>query len=399
MSSRAEDDRDEPADVGLLDPVTVGTAGESLTSDRALVAAMIQAEAALVRALVETGVAPASAAAAADTVDSCRIDVRALALAAGEGGNPVVPLVPQLRAAVAERDAAWVHHGTTSQDVLDTALMLLAAATARQLEADLGRLAATLATLVDATRAVPAVARTLNQQALPTTLGMRAAGWLAGVHDAVRAVRRCTTLPVSLGGPVGTASAYGAAGPDVVETFARFLDQRAPVASWHTRRTPVLTLTAALLLTGEACGKIAADVLVTSQTEIGETREGRGGTSSSMAHKANPVQSVLVASAARRLPGLASTIAGSAAAEQERPAGAWHAEWEPLRAMLRLAAAAAERTADLVADLQLDQHAMRRNLDRLVAAVGEDEEWVAAHVAHVDVWIDRVLAQHEEVFA
>jgi len=116
-----------------------------------------------------------------------------------------------------------------------------------------------------------------------------------------------------------------------------------------------------------------------------------------MAHKANPAQAVLVASAARQLPALSAVLAGSAVAEQERPAGAWHAEWQTLRTLIRLAAGAAERTADLTAALRLDREAMRRNLDQLVGAVEQDPDWVASRTAHVDVWIDRVLVRYEEV--
>ena len=397
MSSRAEVPADDSADLGLLSPVSAGTASEAITGDRAVVAAMVRAESALVRALVETKLAPASATAAAEAIDAARADVRALALAATEGGNPVIPLVKQLRAAAGD-DAHWVHFGATSQDILDTALMLVGSEVAWRIGSDLTRLASTLANLVEQNRAVPMVARTLTQQALPTTLGMRASGWLAGVHDAVRVVRTCTTLPISLGGPVGTTSAYGADGPAVVEAFARLLGQRAAVSSWHTRRTPVIGLATALTVAGEACGKIAADLLVMSQTEVGEAREAGGGSSSAMAHKANPAQSVLVASAARQLPALASVIGASAAAEQERPAGAWHAEWQPLRTMLRLSGGAVEHTTDLVASVHFDHEAMRRNLDLLVTTLGEDQTWVTSHIEHVDVWIDRVLSQHGEVF-
>jgi 3-carboxy-cis,cis-muconate cycloisomerase len=241
--------------------------------------------------------------------------------------------------------------------------------------------------------------RTLTQQAMPTTLGMRASGWLAGVHDAVRTVRTCTTLPVSLGGPVGTAAAYGERGPAVLEAYAEALGQRAAVSSWHTRRTPVVGLSTAMTIAGEACGKIAADLLVMSQTEVGEAREGGGGASSSWPLKANPARCVLVAAAARQLPALASVIAAAAAPEQERPAGAWHAEWQPLRGILRLAGASAERTAVLLPEVRFDHDSMRRNLDLLVKRAGEDAAWVDAQTAHVDVWIDRVLTQHQEVFA
>lgn len=386
------------ADLGLLTPVSAGTTGEMLTGDAAVVDAMVRTESALLRALVDTGIAPPGALAAAEAMDRTRIDVRRLACDAVAGGNPTIPLVRQLREAAGEH-ADWVHHGATSQDVVDTALMLVGAAVARQVEHDLARLAGALAELADETRTVPAVARTLTQQALPTTLGHRVAGWLAGVHDAVRAVRGCTTLPVSLGGPVGTAAGYGEHGPAVVDALAGRLGQRAPVAPWHTRRTPVLELAHALALAAEACAGIAADVLVMSQTEVGEVREGTAGPSSAMAHKANPAQSVLVAAAGRQVPGLVATLIGSAAPEQERPAGAWHAEWQPLRSLLRCASGAVERTADLVPALRLDHAAMQANLDTLLAALGKDRDWAGQQTAHVGTWIDRVLHQHTEVFS
>jgi 3-carboxy-cis,cis-muconate cycloisomerase len=333
----------------------------------------------------------------AEKVAGCSVSPRRLALDAVEGGNPVIPLVARLRREVDDEHARWIHYGATSQDILDTALMLVTSEVARAVEADLGRLAATLATLADRTRSVPMVARTLTQQAMPTTLGMRVSGWLAGVHDAVRMVRTCTTLPVSLGGPAGTSAAYGEEGPVVAEAFAEHLGQRAPVSSWHTRRTPVVGVGTALTVAGETCGKIAADLLVMSQNEIAEAREGTAGPSSAMPHKANPAQSVLVASAARQLPALGSVLAAAAAAEQERPAGAWHAEWQTLRTMLRLSSGAVRRTAALTEHVEFDHDAMQRNLDQLVAASGHDRVWARAQTAHVDAWIDRVLAQHEEV--
>jgi 3-carboxy-cis,cis-muconate cycloisomerase len=386
-----------PTDVGLLSPVSAGTRAESLSGDDAVVAAMLRTEAALLQVLADTGIAPAAAGEAGHLVATLRLDTRSLALAAVLGGNPVIPLVEQVRAAVPEEVAPWVHHGATSQDVLDTALMLVASDVLRQAESDLTSLAGFLAGLASSTRTVPVVARTLTQQALPTTLGFRVAGWLAGVLDAIRLVRVSTTLPVSLGGPVGTAAAYGERGPVVLAGLAQALGQRVEVASWHTRRTPVLGVSAALVLAGSACAKIAADLLVMGQTEVGEAREGAAGPSSSMAHKANPAQSVLVASAARQLPALAAVLAASASPEQERPAGAWHAEWQPLRSMLRLAGGAAERSAAYLPGVVLDRAAMSRNLDMLLAALGKDTTWAAAQTEHVGSWVDRVLAQHEEV--
>lgn len=384
------------SDVGLLSPVTAGTTGEQCSGDDAVLTAMLRAEAALLRALVRGGLAPPHVEAAAETVASTRLDARALALAATSGGNPVIPLVRRLRDTVDDDVASWIHHGATSQDIMDTALAVLSRDVAAAVDTDLSRLAGTLAELADTHRDVPAVARTLTQQALPTTVGMRAAHWLAGVHDALRAIRGDGTLPVSLGGPVGTNTAYGAAGPEVVDAFAADLGLPAPVAPWHTRRTPVVSLAAALTLAGEACGKIAADVLVLSQTEIGEVREATGGGSSAMPHKANPAQSVLVSSAARRLPALGAVIGGSASPEQERPAGAWHAEWQPLREMFRLTSAAAERSADLVAGLRFDEDAIAGNVALLLANLDQDRDWLASMTEPTGVWIDRILTRHQE---
>lgn len=390
--------RVEAADVGLLSPVWVGTFAEALTSDRAVTGAMVLFEAAVSRALVEHGLAPPVRMLDVGIQDADQIDVRALAREAVSPGNPTVPLVAALRASVHDGDERrWLHHGATSQDAVDTALMVVSSAVLRELDTTLVRLAGQLADLVEQHRSVPCVARTLTQQAMPTTLGLRVAGWLAGVQDALVMVRSCLPLPVSLGGPVGTAAAYGAAGPVVVASVASSLDLAAPVMSWHTRRTPVLALATALTAVGEACGRICADLLLMGQTEVGEASDGSGGGSSAMAHKANPTRAVLVSGAARQLPGLLATVAASGASPSERPAGAWHAEWQPLRTMLRLAGSAAERTSEVAEDLTFDVAAMQRNLALLVTAVGRDAEWVAAQTEHVDVWIDRVLARHEEV--
>jgi 3-carboxy-cis,cis-muconate cycloisomerase len=396
MSSRA--DADSVADVGLLTPVAAGTVGERLTSDRAVVAAMVRFESALLRVLVQQDIAPAAATAVADAIAATDVDPRALALAAPVDGAPVLPLVERLRAAGSDEVRPWIHFGATTQDVIDTALMLVAQDGLRQVDSDLGRLAATLADLVREHRDVPLVARTLTQHAMPTTLGMRIAGWLSGVHDAVDAIRAAPTPPVSLGGPVGTAAAYGADGPAVVAALAAELDLAAPTVSWHTRRTPIAAIVHTLLATGAAGGRIAADVLVMSQSELGEVREAEGGRSSAMSHKANPAQSVLIAAAAREVPPLASVVQASAVAGSERPAGAWHAEWQPLRWLLRLGSATAERTAAMAAGLRFDHAAMARNLGQLVAAVDADESWVAKQTESAGAWIDRVLARHEAMF-
>lgn len=136
-----------------------------------------------------------------------------------------------------------------------------------------------------------------------------------------------------------------------------------PALPWHTLRTPVADLAGALAFAGGALGKVAADVLVLSRTEIGELSEGSGGGSSAMPHKANPVRATLIATAARQVPALAAVLFGSLAAEDERPAGAWHAEWQPLREALRLVGGAARDAVELVEDLRVHPHRMRANLD------------------------------------
>lgn len=382
-------------DLGLLSPVWAGSRAESMTDDAALLDALVRGEAALIRALVQTGIATASTEALAAHLAQVSIDPRGLAVEAVARGNPVVPLVQRLResgvAAFGSEAASWIHHDATSQDILDTAMMMLATDVLEVLAEDLGALADRLAELVDRYRGIPVVARTLGQQALPTTLGLRLAGWLTGTRDALHLIHALQPLPTALAGPVGTAHVYGADGPAVLNAFAGRLGLSAPTLSWHTRRGAVLGLANALVMAGAAGGKIAADVLVMSQTEIGEVRESTGGASSSMAHKSSPVRSVLIASAARQLPALSAVVGASAIAEQERPAGAWHAEWQPLRTMLRLAGGAAALARDLVDGLVFDEDALARNLDRLRSALGEDETWTMPHLRAADVWVDRAL--------
>jgi 3-carboxy-cis,cis-muconate cycloisomerase len=203
---------------------------------------------------------------------------------------------------------------------------------------------------------------------VPTTFGLKAAGWRSLVLDArdrVTSVRN--SLPAQLGGAAGTLAAftaYGAQDPAaLVAAYARELGLREPELPWHTLRTPIADLAGCLAFTAGALGKIATDVLTLARTEIAELAEGSGGGSSAMPHKANPVRSTLVAAAARRAPQLAATLYASLAAEDERPAGAWHAEWEPLRDLLQLVGGAAHDAAELIEGLRVNADAMREHLD------------------------------------
>lgn len=367
-------------DSGLLSPVRAGAAVEEATSDAAFVRGMLDAEAALARALAALGLAPKAAAEAVTAAagDPQRYAVRDLALRARSGGNPVIPLVADLTAAVAERDpaaAVYVHRGATSQDIWDTAGMLVASRALALLLDDLDRTAAALAGLAAEHRDTPMPGRTLTQHAVPVTFGLKAAGWRSLVLDARRrlaAVR--SALPVQLGGAAGTLAAFHAfaegdgqpadpgLGLRLLAGYAAETGLAEPRLPWHTLRTPVADLAGALAFAAGALGKLGADVSLLSRTEIGEVSEGSGGGSSAMPHKANPVRATLIAAAARQVPALASVLYGCLAAEDERPPGAWHAEWQPLREALRLAGGAARDAAELTEGLRVHTHRMRDNL-------------------------------------
>ncbi|MFE2058176.1 3-carboxy-cis,cis-muconate cycloisomerase [Streptomyces sp. NPDC059446] len=356
-------------DAGLLAPGRAGSAAEAATGDHAFLQALLDAEAALTRACSASGLAPSDAGhAVTEAADAGRFDVRELALRARGGGNPVIPLVAALSAAVGEEVRPFVHRGATSQDILDTAAMLVASRTLALVLDDLGRTADALERLAADHRDTPMPGRTLTQHAVPTAFGLKAAGWRSLVLDArdrLRAVRG--TLPVQLGGAAGTLAAFATdagspAALALVTAYAEELGLAEPLLPWHTLRTPVADLGGALAFTAGALGKAAADVLTLSRTEIAEVAEGSGGGSSAMPHKANPVRAALIAAAARRAPGAAATLYGSLAAEDERPAGAWHAEWEPLRDLLRLVGGAARDAAELAEGLTVFPETMYHHL-------------------------------------
>ncbi|MGW4551127.1 3-carboxy-cis,cis-muconate cycloisomerase [Streptomyces violaceorubidus] len=362
-------DTDACADTSLLAPGWASSPAASATGDRAYLRALLDAEAALTRAQAALGLAPAEAADAVGSAaaDPGAFDARSLAERARAGGNPVIPLVADLTRTVGEPYGPYVHRGATSQDILDTATMLVAARTLDLLLPDLARTERALARLAAEHRETPLPGRTLTQHAVPTAFGLKAAGWRSLVLDARD---RITTvrgeLPAQLGGAAGTLAAfevYGAPDPvALAAAYARELGLREPLLPWHALRTPVADLAGALAFTAGALGKLAVDVLTLSRTEIGEVAEGSGGGSSAMPHKANPVRSTLIAAAARRAPQLAATLYGSLAAEDERPAGAWHAEWEPLRDLLRLTGGAARDAAELTEGLRVRPDVMRAHL-------------------------------------
>lgn len=372
VSEPVPDSAIDIVDAGLLSPVTTGH--DAMVSDAAITARLIEAEIALTRAWASVGVAPAEVAdevTAALTGDAlAEFDFGALVSGAVSGGNPVILLVGMLRALVPEHARPWIHRGATSQDIMDTALMMTAYDAGIAVLASLVETSEALADFVLAHREETAAGRTLTQHAVPTTVGLRAAGWARGVERAaIRLDDAVMQLPAQLGGAGGTLASFVAIGGKqaalaLPAAFAEETDLSAPDAPWHTQRWPVTELGDALVQTLDALGRIAADVVTLSRTEIGELAEGAGGGSSAMPQKRNPAVSVLIRSAAIRAPHLGATLHSAAAlAVDERPDGAWHAEWQALRELLRLALGAAEHAANLVAGLRVDPDAVRRNLD------------------------------------
>jgi len=339
-------------------------------SDRAWVQAMLDVEAALARAESRIGLIPPTA--ADGIAGHCRVDefdVAQLGRAAVRSANPVIPLVNALRAAVPYDAAPYVHHGATSQDVLDTAMMLIARRGLELVLADLERAAAAAATLADRHRATVMAARTLLQQALPTTFGLKAAGWLVAIVEARSVLARVaqTRLAVQFGGAAGTMAALSDRGLDVSRELAAELTLAEPTVPWHTARGRVVEVATALGIAAGVAGKVALDIVLLAQTEVGEVSEstvaGRG-SSSALPQKHNPVDAIEILAAVRGINAQVAVLLGAMLQEHERAAGAWQAEWPAFAETLRLAGGAASRLASLLAGLQVDPERMRRNLDQ-----------------------------------
>ncbi len=339
-------------------------------SDQDWLQAMLDAEAALARAAERAKLAaPGSGAAVTAVASASRIDLAAIGRSAAATGNPVPALVRALSALLPPEAADAVHRGATSQDILDTAAMLLASRAIRVIGADLTAAAGHAARLARAHGGTIMAGRTLLQQAVPVTFGLVAAGWLTAIEEARSELERirATRLAVQFGGAAGTLASLGADGPALAELLASELGLAAPPLPWHTDRLRIVQLASALAGVCAALGKLAADVTLLAQTEVGEVAEGgddagQGG-SSAMPHKRNPVASVLVLACTRRAPGLLATLTAAAEHEHQRAAGSWHAEWEPLSDLLRLTGSAASWAGALLAGLRVDATRMRANLD------------------------------------
>lgn len=356
---------------------------------------MLDAEAALASAQADAGSFSRDVAdAIADACDAARFDVAAIGRAAAETGNPVVAMLTSLREAVGEPAASHVHHGATSQDVIDTAAMLIAHRALGPLVEDVGAAGEAAVALAERHRGTLMVGRTLLQHAAPITFGLKAAVWMSGLDRAAERlleVRR-GSLAVQLGGAAGSLAALGPQGPAVLEGFARRLGLAEPSLAWHTDRSRIAELAGALGEAAGAVGKPALDVVLLAQTEVGEVREGvagRGG-SSSMAHKANPVAAVSAIACAKRAPGLVSELLAAGLHEHERAAGSWHAEWRPLTELLVAVGSGAAWVRDCLEHLAVDRGRMRANLDLLT----EVAPWDPSDLESAQTFVDRALAAH-----
>lgn len=399
------------ADTGMLSPGWADTDVNALLSDSAWITAALEVEAALARAQASMGVIPGEAAEAiARVTTTWEVDPAVLAAGVAETSNPAITLVQLLQLA-AERDTPGLsdhlHLGATSQDVVDSALMLVCRRALVALEASLTKARQHTVALIERHGDAPMAGRTLTQHAVPITFGVKASAWLNALVDATAELRRLLAdgLPVSLAGASGTLAAYDAYGAragegfdpfELVQAVADELDLVPHYQPWHTVRTPISRIAATLTLVSGVLGKIASDIAVMSRTEIGEVAEGLpdgGGVSSSMPHKRNPVTSVLVLSAVRQVPALALVLQHAMLAEDERTAGAWQSEWQPLRDALRLVLGATEHANRLLADLAVDEERMRTNLTMTGPAIVSERLNVALSPLVGKVHAKRVLRE------
>ena len=345
--------------------------------DQAWLRSMLEVEAALARALERAGLAPAGAGAAVTRAAVPEnFDVTELGGSAALTGNPVPALSRALMKRVPRAVAAAVHRGATSQDIVDTAAMLMASRALDVTMADLAAAARSAAALAVRHRSTIMAGRALLRQAVPVTFGLVAAGWLAALDDAGAGLARVRAerLAVQFGGAAGTLASLNDAGPRVAALLAGELGLPLPVLPWHTSRLRMVELAGALAGTDAVLGKIARDVTLLAQSEVGEVHEGPGdssggggssprlGGSSAMPQEHNPVAAVAILGCTKRVPGLLATVAAAAEQEYQRAAGGWHAEWETMADLLSLTGSAASWAAEMLGGLTVDAARMSANL-------------------------------------
>lgn len=373
-------------DAGILSPGWAG-ADVGALDDRAWIDAALRVESALARCQAAFDIIPPDAAATIEAVAAeLTVDSREIALTVRDTSNFAIGLVERLQRAVDDASPGtsdYVHLGATSQDILDSASMLVATESLLRLEVVLDTIRFHLAGLIHQHGHLPMAGRTVSQHAVPITFGVKLASWLNGIIDAELRVRSLieSGLPLSLAGASGTLAAYQAYGRQtdpqydpftLVDAVAEELGLKPHYQPWHTVRTPIAELGGCLAIVSGALGKIAADIHVMSRTELHEISQGyteSSGVSSSMPQKRNPVAAVLVLAAARQVPAHAMVLQQAMIAEDERSVGAWQSEWQPLREALRLVNGSAVNIADLLEGLEVHADQMFANLLRTGAAV------------------------------
>lgn len=340
--------------------------------DQGRVQAMLDVEAALARAEARVGLIPASAVAPIE--NACRADLydfAALGEAIATAGNSAIPLVKALGKQIAATDAEaerYVHLGATSQDVMDTGLVLQLRQALDLIESDLAQLADSLAAQAQRHAATPMAGRTWLQHATPVTLGMKIAGWLGAVTRSRQRLRELKPrlLVLQFGGASGTLAALGEQALPIAQALAEELQLTLPEQPWHTQRDRVVEFGAVLGLIAGSLGKLGRDISLLMQTEAAEVFEpsapGKGG-SSTMPHKRNPVGAAVLIGAATRVPGLVSTLFSAMPQEHERSLGLWHAEWETLPQICCLVSGSLQQARLLAEGLEVDAARMARNLD------------------------------------
>jgi 3-carboxy-cis,cis-muconate cycloisomerase len=355
-------------DSALLGPLFVADEMRECFSDLARLRAMLVAEAALARAEARLGLVPEELAAAIEAVPPGELDLAALGQRTVLSGVPTIPFVKAVQARLPPALERGFHKGATTQDILDTALVLQLRDALALVATDLDAILAGLSRLARAHRETPCVGRTYGQHAAPLTFGYKAAVWLAGIAEAAGRLPeiRARLLVASLSGPVGTLAGLGPQGPAVLAGFAAELGLGAAPIAWHARRGRMAEAGCWLAQLLGALGKMATDLAHLASTEVGEVAEpyvpGRGG-SSAMPHKRNPVSCTVILAAHATAPGHAATLLQAMAAAHERPAGLWHAEWHALPSLFGLASGALREARGLAEGLEVDAARMQANLD------------------------------------
>jgi 3-carboxy-cis,cis-muconate cycloisomerase len=337
-------------------------------SDAARVTAMLRVEAALARAEAKAGLVPKGLATAIARITAADFDVTEIGARTADAGVPSIPFLKALEKKLPEGMAGGLHLGATSQDLIDTALVLQMAAAFDLVAADLAAVLAGLSRLAKTHRKTPCIGRSYGQHAAPITFGATVAGWLTGLSAQATSLPevRGRALAASLGGPVGTLAGLGDKAEIVAAAFAADLGLRAPPVAWHTARGNLAAVGAWLALLTGALAKMATDVVFLSATEVGEVAEapaeGRGG-SSAMPHKRNPVSATVIIAAHAAASGHVVTLLNAMPAAQQRPAGAWQAEWHALPQLFGLASGALREARRIAEGLVVDAGKMRANID------------------------------------